>query len=79
MSHSDVLSLFASNYWANKQVFATAAQLTPAQFAAPAHLSHGSVRGTLAHLVSAEWTWRMRCEEGISPSAMLADEAFARE
>jgi hypothetical protein len=29
------------------------------------------VHGTLAHTLSAEWIWRMRCAEGVSPTAML--------
>lgn len=77
MYETEILSLFAYNYWANNRVFTAAAQLSPAQFATPAQLSHGSIRGTLVHLVSAEWMWRMRCQEGVSPSAMLVEEAFA--
>ena len=39
-------------------------QVGQAQFLAPAGLSHGSLRGTLAHILSAEWVWRLRCQAG---------------
>ena len=54
-----------------------AAQLTPDQFTAPAGLSHGSVRGALAHVLAAETVWRLRCAEGISVSALPAETDFA--
>lgn len=74
MKQRDIRTLYDYNYWANARVLRAAAQLTPEQFTAPAHLSHGSVRGTLVHALSAEWVWRVRCEEGISPPAMLQEQ-----
>ncbi|OGO41682.1 MAG: hypothetical protein A2Z04_04375 [Chloroflexi bacterium RBG_16_57_9] len=72
----DLLTLCAYNYWANARILDTAAKISAAQFTAPAMFSPGSLRGTLAHTLSAEWIWRMRIQEGISPTAMLHEEDF---
>jgi len=39
-------------------------------------LYYGSLQGTLTHILSAEWIWRKRCQEGISPSVLLDPLAF---
>jgi uncharacterized damage-inducible protein DinB len=57
-------------------VLNAAAQLTPEQFTAPAGLSHGSVRGALTHILSAEMVWRLRLAEGISLTALPTEEDF---
>ena len=67
--------LFDYNYWANTRVLDAAASITLDQFIAPASLSHGSVRGTLAHVLAAETVWRLRCAQGVSPAA-LPDESY---
>ena len=76
MNKSDILTLFDYNYWANARVLNAAARLTPDQFTAPAGLSHGSVRGALAHTLSAEMVWRLRCAEGISLSALPNEQDY---
>ncbi len=76
MLKTDILPLFEYNYWANGRVFQAAMEIDQTQFTAPTEQSHGSLRGTLVHLLSAEWVWRMRCQEGISPPAMLAEDQF---
>ena len=76
MTTSEIAVLFDYNYWANHRVLDAAARVTPAQFIAPAGLSHGSVRGALVHVLSAEVVWRLRCQEGISPPAMLVETGF---
>jgi uncharacterized damage-inducible protein DinB len=73
---NDVLLLYEYNRWANARVLDAAAQVSETQFTAAATLSHGSLRGTLVHILSAEWIWRMRCQEGTSPSALLSEEEF---
>jgi uncharacterized damage-inducible protein DinB len=67
--------MLSYNQWANAQIMDRAALVTPEQFIAPAGVSHGSLRGTLVHLLSAEWIWRMRCQ-GVSPTALLKQEEF---
>ena len=76
INKSDILTLFDYNYWANARVLNAAARLTPGQFTAPAGLSHGSLRGALVHILGAEMVWRLRCAEGISPSALPDEEDF---
>jgi uncharacterized damage-inducible protein DinB len=36
-------------------------QLTPEQFAQTVDGSHGSIRNTMVHVLSAEWGWLSRC------------------
>lgn len=76
MNTAEIATLFDYNYWANGRVLDAAARLTPAQFATPAGLSHGGVRGALVHVLSSEAVWRLRCQEGISPPAMLLETGF---
>jgi uncharacterized damage-inducible protein DinB len=77
MQKSDLLTLFAYNYWANQLLLKTAAKLSPEQFTAPAAgVSHGSLRSTFVHTLGAEWIWRMRCQEGSSPTALLSEQDF---
>jgi len=76
MTTGEIAVLFDYNYWANHRVLDAAARVTPAQFVAPAGLSHGSLRGALVHVLSAEVVWRLRCQEGISPPAMLVETGF---
>jgi uncharacterized damage-inducible protein DinB len=76
MNKRDILTLFDYNYWANAKVLNVAAQISESRFIAPARLSHGSIRGTLAHTLATEIVWRLRCQEGISPSALPAESEF---
>ena len=76
MNKADLLLLYEYNYWANGRIREAAAQLPPALWTAPARVSFGSLRGTLVHTLSTEWLWRMRCQEGDSPTALLAEEDF---
>lgn len=76
MNKSDILTLFDYNYWANARVLNAAAQLGQDQLIAPARLSHGSIRGALVHILAAEVIWRRRCQEGISPTALLDENEF---
>ncbi len=68
--------LYDYNYWANARILEAAANLTGEQFVAPGILSHGGVRDTLVHTLTAEWIWRMRCQERVSPTALLSVEDF---
>jgi uncharacterized damage-inducible protein DinB len=76
MNKSDILTLFDYNYWANARVLNAAAHLSESQLTAPARLSHGSVRGALVHILAAEIIWRLRCQEGVYPSALLSETEF---
>ena len=76
MNKSEIQTLFDYNYWANRQVLESAAGLPDGLYLAPYKLSHGSLRGALVHILGAEWVWRMRIQEGVSPSALLAEADF---
>ena len=76
MRAADIKTLYRYNDWANQRVLQTAAELDAGRLVASAPLSHGTLRGTLAHILSAEWIWRLRCADGISPSRMLDEAAF---
>jgi uncharacterized damage-inducible protein DinB len=76
MNREDIQTLFAYNAWANERIMQAAAQLSPEQFTAAVRLSHGSLRTTLVHLVSAENVWRQRTQAGVSPAAMLGEADF---
>ncbi len=76
MNQADIQLLIEYNYWANARVLNAAAQLTPDRLSAPRGLSHGSVRGTLTHILAAEIVWRLRCQSGLSPAALPAEGDF---
>ncbi len=76
MNKQDILTLYDYNYWANSRLVRAAARVTDEQFSAPAPVSHGSLRGTLVHILATEIVWRLRCQEGISPTALPAESAF---
>jgi uncharacterized damage-inducible protein DinB len=76
MQKDEGIALFQYNQWANQRILDTAAQCTPQQFIQPAACSFGSLRGTLAHAYSAEWVWRSRILNGISPAALVEERDF---
>lgn len=76
MNKQELLTLFDYNYWANERILRAVAQVSPADFVAPRSFSHGGLRGTLVHTLSAEWAWRTRCQEQVYPTALLAEADF---
>jgi uncharacterized damage-inducible protein DinB len=64
------------NYWANGRILARAATLSPAQLAEHAPYMWDSIIRTMAHVLGAEWIWRQRVQEGISPAAILSQDQF---
>jgi uncharacterized damage-inducible protein DinB len=72
LNKTDILTLYDYNYWANERILEATAKVTSDQLIAAANVSHGSLRGALVHILGAEVVWRLRCEEGVSPSAMRA-------
>lgn len=76
MKIQDIQFLFEYNYWARDRILGNVAKLSPQQFIEPRTSDHGSVRNTLVHILSAEWVWRMRCQEHISPTDLLAFDDF---
>jgi uncharacterized damage-inducible protein DinB len=68
--------LYDYNYWARDRLLGKAKTLSLQQFLAPTALDHGSIRNILAHILSAEWIWRRRCQEGDSPTKLLSFKDF---
>jgi uncharacterized damage-inducible protein DinB len=76
MNKADISTLYDYNYWANERVLAAAANVSAEQFVAPAGVSHDSLRGALVHVLAAEVVWRKRCQVGISPSTLPAENEY---
>lgn len=76
MQTDDILTLYEYNYWANARILEAAAKVSHQQFIAPGKMSHGGLRGTLAHTLLAEWIWRMRCHERVSPTSVFTEDEF---
>ncbi len=77
MNKSEIILLYDYNCWANARVLDAAAGVSQEQFTAPYALSHSSLRGALAHTLGTEIMWRLRCQEGISPAALVAESEFS--
>jgi uncharacterized damage-inducible protein DinB len=61
MTVKDLETRFDYGYWANRKLLQAASQLTPEQFTKTVDGSHGSIRNSLVHILSAEWGWLGRC------------------
>lgn len=75
MNKQDITALYRYNQWANARILHAAANLSPEQFLADASYPHGGLRGTLVHILFAEWIWRSRWE-GESPSLRIQPDEF---
>jgi uncharacterized damage-inducible protein DinB len=77
MDKASLITLYDYTYWATARMLDAARQAGDEAYAAPCpELYYGSLRGTLVHILSAEWIWRTRCQDGNSPTAMLDPQAF---
>jgi len=54
----DIQLFYEYNYWANGKILLASAGVTHDQFTAPASFPYGGLRGTLLHILDAEWGWR---------------------
>jgi uncharacterized damage-inducible protein DinB len=61
--------------WANHRVMRAAATLEVDDFKRDLRSSHGGVRGTLTHMMGAEWIWLERFK-GVSPTRGLDESEF---
>lgn len=69
MNIADIRLMYDYNQWANAQILAKSALVTPEQFAAPTNHSWGSLHGTLVHTLDTELGWRVL----LQTSAWTAD------
>ena len=72
MTVKDLEELFDYGHWADRKLFDVISQLTPAQFTQPVAGSHGSIRNTMVHVLSAEWGWLDRCGGGVHHRGQVA-------
>ena len=71
----DVGRLLEYTVWSNHAVVRAAATLTVEEFRRDLGSSHGGVRGTLTHMMGAEWIWLERWK-GVSPPRMIDEGEF---
>ncbi len=77
MNKTDVLKIYDYNYWANERILDAAAKASCQQLAAPASFPWGGLRGTLAHILDAEYGWRTFFQHHAFPPDELKGEDFA--
>ncbi len=58
MKLSEIKLIYDYNYWATKRLLVAAQKLTQEQFMAPGAFPYGGLRGTLVHILDAEYGWR---------------------
>jgi len=58
MNIQDIQLIYDYNYWASAKILAASGKVTQEQFLAPADFPFGGLRGTLLHIVDAEYGWR---------------------
>jgi uncharacterized damage-inducible protein DinB len=59
MNLQDILTIYDYNYWANQRILEASEKVAEKQFLAPANFPYGGLRGTLVHILDAEYGWRM--------------------
>jgi len=75
MNKEDLGRLLEYTKWANHKVMRAAATLTVDDFKKEMGSSHGGVRGTLTHMLAAEWIWIERWK-GVSPTKFVDEGEF---
>lgn len=58
MNIQDIKFIYEYNYWANGKILEASAKVTQEQFLASAEFPFGGLRGTMLHVVDAEYGWR---------------------
>jgi uncharacterized damage-inducible protein DinB len=77
LDKDDAARMFAYTVWANHRMMRAAATLTVDDFKRDVlGASHGGVRGTLTHIMGAEWIWLERWK-GVSPPRGFDEGEFA--
>lgn len=64
-----LLKMFGYNAFANAKVLEIAASLSDEELDAPTNYAHGSIRGSLAHLLRVQWSWRTVTETHLPPAS----------
>ena len=75
LDQADAARLFDYTIWANHRVMRGAALLSVEDYKRDLGSSFGGVRGTLVHMMGAEWVWLERWK-GVSPTAFMDEGEF---
>lgn len=75
MRMEDIRTLYAYNRWANRRACDAARPVELSDFVRDLQTSFRSIRGTLVHILWAEWLW-VRRWRGESPRQVFAPEDF---
>ena len=57
MNVEEIRGLFAHCHWANRCLLSASRLVSPEDFKRDLRSSHGSVRGTLIHIIGGHWVW----------------------
>lgn len=76
MQPTEIQLLYDYNHWATARILSAMEQLPADIFTEPNTLVWGSLRGTLVHVMRAEWAWHARCL-GTSPPALPDEDEFS--
>lgn len=75
MNVVDIRTLYTYNDWATTRLLDVSRALSRTDFTRDLGTSHTSVRGTLVHILWAEWIWLQRWH-GESPKAVFLEDAY---
>ncbi len=75
LDKEDFARLFEYTIWANHRLMRAAATLSVEDFRRDLGSSHGGIRGTLVHVMGAEWIWLERWK-GVSPPRGFDEAEF---
>jgi uncharacterized damage-inducible protein DinB len=74
MNIQNIQLMYEYNYWASGKILAAAKKVTEEQFLAPGEYPFGGLRGTLTHIVDAEWGWRTLFETNAFSADLKAED-----
>ena len=77
MKPAEIKTLYEYNYWANHKLLAAAARVPNDQFIASGSFPFGGLRGTLVHILDAEYGWGMMLQHGNFSTEDLKASDFA--
>lgn len=68
---NEVRSLFAHSHWANRRLLSASRLVSSEDFTRDLRSSHGSVHGTLLHIIGGHWVW-LRLWQGVPSKEIVA-------
>ena len=73
MNLQDIQLIYEYNYWASGKILTSASKVKQEQFLAPASFPYGGLRGTILHILDAEYGWRGLFESNVFSTELKAD------